>query len=588
MSRFLGRPIFYINRRFQQTQAKIASKIKKPQQPLGHLAAGPVFRNARLFPNNIAVRDRIAAYTYANIFMSANELSKEITGLLDGKTNQKVMFLCPNDVQYVITLWAIWMSGQIAIPVSPLHPKTLLLYYANDSSSKLLITIPEYSDLMHRVARNSSTLLHVLDDKLKLNCTLLQPIHKNDLEGGIDDDFYKKSDAMILYTSGTTANPKGVVLSYNNLTAQVSSLLDAWRWTSDDVILHALPLHHVHGIVNALLCPLYAGAKTMMLKKFNANSAWSYLLGVNAGPDDRRVTIFMGVPTMYSKLVEEYDRVFKQDPKMADYIKNNIHSKVRLMISGSAPLPLPLYERWLEITGHQLLERYGMTETGMTLSNLYDSRKPGFVGVPLRGVSARIVDMENADKEEALVECSNVEDTLVYSKNCQKDAQGQDPVGELQLKGPGIFSKYHERPETTKNSFTSDNYFKTGDVCQYSLDKKSFKILGRKSIDIIKTGGYKVSALEIEAALHGNAAIKDCSVIGVKDEQWGERVVAIVALVKNEIDNKRIEEELVQWSHTVLPKYAVPKEFRFVETIPKNAMGKVNKKELVQRAFGPR
>lgn len=133
---------------------------------------------------------------------------------------------------------------------------------------------------------------------------------------------------MILYTSGTTANPKGVVLSYSNLSAQASSLLDAWKWSSDDVLLHTLPLHHVHGIVNALLCPLYVGAKTIMLKKFNANTVWSYLLGVNARPDDRRITLFMGVPTMYSMLVEEYNRVFKEDPKMAEYIRNTLKNKV--------------------------------------------------------------------------------------------------------------------------------------------------------------------------------------------------------------------------------------------------------------------
>lgn len=148
------------------------------------------------------------------------------------------------------------------------------------------------------------------------------------MEGGKEDSFYNQSNAMILYTSGTTANPKGVVLSYSNLSAQASSLLDAWKWSSDDVLLHTLPLHHVHGIVNALLCPLYVGAKTIMLKKFNANTVWSYLLGVNARPDDRRITLFMGVPTMYSMLVEEYNRVFKEDPKMAEYIRNTLKNKV--------------------------------------------------------------------------------------------------------------------------------------------------------------------------------------------------------------------------------------------------------------------
>ncbi|XP_066260758.1 malonate--CoA ligase ACSF3, mitochondrial [Euwallacea similis] len=589
MSQLLRKPLWvgYVSQRLQQTQAKVASpskKVKEPNQPLGHLAQGPVFRNARLFPERVAIRDRIAAYTYANIFMSAHELSKEISTMLDGKLNERVLFLCPNDVHYVITLWAIWMSGQIAVPVSHLHPKSLLQYYASDSSSKLFVTVPKYSDLMQQVAKNSSTKLHVLDDRLKLNCTLMQANQSGDLEGGKDDSFYAKSDAIILYTSGTTANPKGVVLSYKNLSAQVSSLLDAWRWSSEDILLHTLPLHHVHGIVNALLCPLYAGAKTIMLKKFNANTVWSYLLGVNARPDERRITLFMGVPTMYSMLVEEYEKVFKQDPKMAEYIRNTLKSKVRLMVSGSAPLPEPLFRQWDEISGHKLLERYGMTETGMILSNLYEGdREAGFVGIPLPGVSAKIVEVHDDGESlgKTLVECSNKEGNLVFQKNAEKSPEGSDPIGELLVKSPGLFSRYHERPETSKNSYTQDGWFKTGDLCQYSVDKKKFKILGRKSQDIIKSGGYKLSALEIESVLLGSPLVKDCAVLGIPDEKYGQKVAAVIA-------SKNIKvEELVIWAEEKLPKYAVPKEWRFVDSVPKNAMGKVNKKELLQRVFGP-
>lgn len=590
MAQLLRKPclVGYISQRFQQTQAKVAKvSFKEPHQPLGRLAVGPVFKNARLFPDKVAIRDRIAAYTYGNIFMSAHELAKEISALLDGKVNERVLFLCPNDVHYVITLWAIWMSGQIAVPVSHLHPKSLLQYYASDSSSKLFITVPKFSDLMQQVARNSSTRLHVLDDKLKLNCTLMQPNSTADLEGGKEDSFYNQSNAMILYTSGTTANPKGVVLSYSNLSAQASSLLDAWKWSSDDVLLHTLPLHHVHGIVNALLCPLYAGAKTIMLKKFNANTVWSYLLGVNSRPDDRRITLFMGVPTMYSMLVEEYDRVFKEDPKMAEYIRNTLKNKIRLMVSGSAPLPEPVFRQWEDISGHKLLERYGMTETGMTLSNSYDSngREPGFVGLPLPGVSAKLVEANEdvSSTPKTLVECSNVEGTVVYQKNGQRESDGSDPVGELLVKGPNIFTQYFERPDTTKQSFTDDGWFKTGDLCQYSVEKKKFKMLGRKSQDIIKSGGYKLSALEIESVILGSPAVKDCAIVGVSDEKWGQRVVAIVVKAQQESS----EDELLQWAEAKLPKYAVPKEWRFVDEIPKNAMGKINKKDLVYKAFGP-
>lgn len=149
----------------------------------------------------------------------------------------------------------------------------------------------------------------------------------------------------------------GVVLSHRNLQNQIGTLLDAWKWSPNDVILHTLPLHHVHGIVNALLCPLHIGAKTIMLKKFNANTVWSFLLGVGAKPDERKITVYMAVPTIYSKLIDEYKRVFKEDPKMVEYIRNTLKNKMRLMVSGSAPLPAPIFNKWLEISGHSLLER---------------------------------------------------------------------------------------------------------------------------------------------------------------------------------------------------------------------------------------
>nr|CAI5868434.1 unnamed protein product [Callosobruchus analis] len=159
---------------------------------------------------------------------------------------------------------------------------------------------------------------------------------------------------MILYTSGTTGSPKGVVLSHRNLQFQITTLLDAWKWTQNDVLLHTLPLNHVHGIVNALLCPLYIGAKTIMLEKFNANTVWSHLLGVNAAP----ITVYMAVPTIYTKLIDEYKKVFKGDPQMVEHIRSTLKNKVRLMVSGSAPLPVTVFNEWQNISGHQLLERY--------------------------------------------------------------------------------------------------------------------------------------------------------------------------------------------------------------------------------------
>jgi malonyl-CoA/methylmalonyl-CoA synthetase len=567
-------PTLTIQTRLQQTKPKLAVS--------GDVI--PIFSNAHLFPEKVALRDTIGSYTYASLFISAKELSKTITQKLDAKTNQRVMFLCSNNAEYVITLWAIWMSGQIAVPLSPLHPKNILLYYTNDTNASLLITTEKYVDLMQRVAKNTNTNLHVLDDKLRLNTTEKVATIKSDLEAPLSLSFYSNNNAMILYTSGTTGNPKGVVLTHKNLVFQVNTLLEAWKWVPNDVILHTLPLHHVHGIVNALLCPLYLGAKIIMLPKFEANSVWSHLLGVNAQPSDRRITVYMAVPTIYAKLIEEYDRVFGSDSQMVEYIRNTLKNKIRLMVSGSAPLPFPIYDKWLEISGHRLLERYGMTEIGMCLSNLYDSnREPGYLGLPLPGVSVKLVDKpENATQEITVVESVNNNGEVTCETN-DKFASNNELNGELLVKSEGVFKEYYNRPEATKKEFTNDGWFKTGDMCAYSLDKGKFKILGRKSSDIIKSGGYKISAISVETVLLGHPDIKECVVVGLEDQKWGQRVAAIVILR----EGKSVTvDSLKKWAADKLPKYSLPTVLEIVEEIPKNAMGKVNKRQLTDSVFG--
>lgn len=565
--------------RLQQTQIK-----PKPHVGPRLTDIVPVFRKAASFSNRTALRDLYGSYTYANLFVSAKELSREITKNLNGKTDQQVLFLCPNDANYVITQWAIWMSGHIAVPMNSVHPQNMLEYYAKDCDSKLLVTTREHADLMQKVAKSCDKPLYVLDEKLQENALQKGAGKQSDLEGGQSPDFYNKKNAMILYTSGTTGNPKGVVLTHKNIISQVHTLIDAWKWTSNDVILHVLPLHHVHGIVNALLCPLYVGAKCSMLPKYDSNNVWSSLLGVNAQPDDRKITVFMAVPTIYAKLIDEYERVFSKDSKMTEYIKMTLKTKMRLIVSGSAPLPVPLYEKWLDVTGHNLLERYGMTEIGMCLSHEYDSqREPGYVGIPLPGVSVRLGQLSEEDEGDFtfLLDCTNNNGDIQLKMN-KSITFKEDPVGELLVKGDGVFKEYFNRPEATQNEFTTGKWFKTGDMCQYSREKKLFKILGRSNIDIIKTGGYKVSALEIETQLLGHPDIADCAVVGLVDETWGEKVAAVVVLRKG---TKLTLDTLKIWAKGEMTDYTVPRVLKVVETIPKNSMGKINKRELVAKIF---
>lgn len=359
-------------------------------------------------------------------------------------------------------------------------------------------------------------------------------------------------------------------------------LVDAWRLSSSDLLLHTLPLNHVHGIVNAMLCPLTVGAKITMLPKFDANSVWSHLLGINPKFSDKKINVFMGVPTMYMKLIEEYDRVFSQDSKMKDYIRNTLKSRVRLMVSGSAPLPNSIFQKWLEITGHELLERYGMTEIGMCLSNPYNSkRQSGYVGKPLPGVCVKIMKKNINDEANLVLKSCNIDgNTNVELYNTSKEKRNLS--GHLLVKSNGVFTRYFERPEATIKEFTKDGYFITGDICEYDIEKDLFKILGRASIDIIKSGGHKVSALEIETQLLNNVDIKECSVVGIPDEKWGERIAAIVVL--NE-DKTMTVEELKTWALDKLPKHSIPTILKVVNAIPRNTMGKVNKKELIKTVF---
>lgn len=297
-------------------------------------------------------------------------------------------------------------------------------------------------------------------------------------------------------------------------------------------------------------------------------------------PSEKRVSVFMAVPTIYAKLIEEYDKLFGGDSKMQGYIKTSLKSKVRLMVSGSAPLPLPVYERWLALSGHKLLERYGMTEIGMCLSQEYDSeREPGFVGVPLPSVSIRIAEAKDNGDYDWFVDATNSKGVVkIKTTHCPKP----DFQGELLVKGDSVFKEYYNKPEATKKEFTPDKYFKTGDICKYVPEKRLFKILGRNSVDIIKTGGYKVSAVEIETHLLAHADIRECAVVGLKDEKWGEKVGVLAVVRKGaQLDL----ETLRTWAKDKMPAYAAPTVLKIVEELPKNAMGKVNKKELLKSHF---
>ena len=340
--------------------------------------------------------------------------------------------------------------------------------------------------------------------------------------------------ALVLFTSGTTGKPKAAPLSHANLAAQVAALHAAWGSREDDVLLHALPMHHLHGVVVAFLQAFTAPSNIRMLPKFEAARVAEELADV---------TVMMGVPTFYLGLCVLAEAM----PAAAGACFEASARRLRLATSGSAALPATLAERWAALSGAIPLERYGMTEIGMALSNPLEpsGRRRGHVGAPLPTVEVRVVDDEGRDTT--------------------------DP-GELWVRGPSVFGGYLGADPGA--AFT-DGWFRTGDVAARAEDG-AFRLLGRTSTDILKTGGEKVSALEIEEVLREHPAVSEVAVVGVPDVEWGDRVVAVV-VPKGDL----APDELRAWAKERLVPFKVPKDVRIVGALPRNAMGKVEKTAIV-------
>jgi len=442
-----------------------------------------------------------------------------------------VAFLTPRNFDYPAIQWGIWRAGGIAVPLCEVHPVAELKYTISDSGASIVVSHPDFVETLAPIARDLNVRLLSTEQLLGADHRTLPRMSP-------------ERPALILYTSGTTGKPKGVVLTHANLEAQIITLIKAWEWHRDDRILLVLPLHHTHGIVNVLCCALWAGAVCDMLPGFDAPRVWQKLV-------DGNITLFMAVPTIYFKLIGAWE---KSPPEQQQTMSGACH-RLRLMVSGSAALPVTAFHRWESITGHALLERYGMTEIGMALSNpLHGNRRPGHVGTPLPGVEIRLVDETGAPITSGA-------------------------SGEIEVSGPTVFKEYWERPIETKDAFRGP-WFRTGDVAV--LEGGSYRILGRQSTDIIKTGGYKVSALEIEEMLRTHPLVAEVAVVGKEDLEWGERVCAAIVLKEGATLSRR---ELREWGKERLAPYKAPSKVMFPESLPRNPMGKVIKAK-VKDLFG--
>ncbi|PGH20071.1 hypothetical protein AJ80_03721 [Polytolypa hystricis UAMH7299] len=523
---------------------------------LASLPLLPLFSAARKHvsndPKKVAVVDQTKkqVFTYRQLLQDASVLKKtlledlklELTGDLD---ERRIAFLVPAGYDYVVSQWAIWAAGGVCVPMCTTHPVKELSYTISDSDPSLIILHPAFEHLKPSLqeAYPSIPFLQLVPHTGREMMDSLPPFN---------EPFPLSRRALMIYTSGTTSNPKGCITTHKNVTFQSECLIDAWKYTSSDHLIHVLPLHHVHGIINGLTATLISGATVEMYTKFDPAVVWDRWAIKGSS------TMFMAVPTVYSRLADYFNDHVRSTER-EDTARAGARA-LRLVVSGSAALPTPIKTKFAEMTGQTLLERYGMTEIGMGISCGLEVEKriDGSVGWPLPGVQVRLTNKDTGD--------------------IIPPGDGQE--GMIEVTGDNVFLEYWRKPDATRKEFTADGWFKTGDVAKQD-ESGAYFIQGRASVDIIKSGGYKISALEVERKMLALEDIQEVAVVGLADEEWGQRVAAVVKQRSGtpplELTSlrTRLKEEMAT--------YKVPTVLKIVENIERNAMGKVNKKLIIQK-----
>ena len=406
----------------------------------------PFFEQAKKHLNNDAIVHDGVIYKYEHLLNTTQKFSSILLNNSADLNQARVAFMVQPGFHYVSTLWAIWIAGGVAVPLCITHPLPSLEYVLEDTQSSVLVISSEFKHVIAPYLQSSKISVIVIDDVMDQLTAYPKSLPEID----------RQRNALILYTSGTTNKPKGVVTTHLNIEVQISTLIHAWEWSSNDSTVCVLPLHHVHGIINVVSCSLWAGATCYFTTSFSPEQLFKLF-------EQDKLNVFMAVPTIYYKLITYFETLAIEKQNS---LRACMH-KFRLMVCGSAALPVSVMEKWEQISGHKLLERYGMTELGMAISNPYNgNRLAGYVGIPLPGVQIKLVD-------ENFVEV------------------GHQMPGEILVKGDHVFKEYWQRPDATKATFTNDGWFKTGDIAV--IENGYYRIMGRQSVDIIKSGGYKIS-----------------------------------------------------------------------------------------------
>ena len=431
---------------------------------------------------------------------------------------------CP---EVIFIYLACVRSNLIFHPLNTAYKEKELSFFLNDAKPSVFICERKFIDSINLLDLEES-----IPDLFTLSLHDERSIQLIKKEGDHQVvDCSEDHTAALLYSSGTTGQPKGIMLTHANIGSNAKTLKDTWGFSNEDILLHVLPIYHVHGLFVALGCVLLSGSKMLWTESFDAKKSVALL---------PRCTVMMGVPTYYTRLLAQKG------------LEKSIVSNMRLFISGSAPLLEDTFNEFYEKTDHYILERYGMTETNIIASNpLNGQRKPETVGQSLKDISLRIVD-----------------DSL----NSLKDGE----VGNIQVKGPNVFNSYWNLPKKTKKDFTADNYFNTGD--KGFIDENGYLSIVGRTKDMIISGGLNVYPKEIESLINNFDEVLESAVIGLQDKDLGERVVAIVVRQKDSIEIS--EDYIISSLKADIAGFKVPKQVFFTENLPRNAMGKVQKNIL--------
>jgi malonyl-CoA/methylmalonyl-CoA synthetase len=467
----------------------------------------PALTNA---PAKEALRFGEQALTYPELVAVARTLATALRGA------KRVTVWATPTLHTSVAVVAALLAGVPAVPLNPKIGERELEHILSDSAPTLVL------------AEHGAALPQALAALPRMDVELTgQP-------GALPDEADPEAPALIVYTSGTTGPPKGVVLPRRAIASTLDALQDAWQWTADDVLVHALPLFHVHGLILGILGPLRRGGSVRHLGRFSTDAVTKELVS--------GATMMFGVPTMYHRIAGEVG---------ADEALAKALGGARLLVSGSAALPVHDHQLITAATGQRVVERYGMTETLMNTSVRADGeRKPGTVGVPLGGVDVRLVG-----------EAGEVIDDI-------------ETIGEIQVRGPNLFTEYLNRPDATAEAY-DDGWFRTGDMATRDADGY-LRIVGRKATDLIKSGGYKIGAGEIENALLEHPGVAEAAVTGEPDADLGERIVAWVVPT----GERPSEEDLADHVARLLAPHKRPRAVRFLTALPRNDMGKVLKRAL--------